>query len=83
MSSLWNVIRSTTPDQQSGATSFYEVLLSSQGSGQFALRRYRSQKGVAGRDQVEDGERPLILGSPVPVTCAEDVFGAIVAAVEG
>ncbi len=47
------LIRSTTPDQQSNATSFYEVLLSSQGRGQFALRRYRSQKGVAGRDQVD------------------------------
>ena len=47
------LIRSTTPDQQSNASSFYEVLLSSQGSGQFTLRRYRSQKGVAGRDQVD------------------------------
>jgi hypothetical protein len=47
------LIRSTTPDQQSNATTFYEVLLSSQGQGQFALRRYRSQKGVAGRDQVD------------------------------
>jgi predicted AlkP superfamily pyrophosphatase or phosphodiesterase len=40
-------------------------------------------KGSHGRDVVDDGERPLILGSPVPVGCAEDVFGAIVAAVEG
>jgi hypothetical protein len=47
------LIRSTTPDQQSNATSFYEVLLSSQGSGQFTLRRYRLQKGVGGRDQVD------------------------------
>jgi hypothetical protein len=48
------LIRSTTPDQQSGGggTSFYEVLLSSHGSGQFTLRRYRSQKG-GGRDQVD------------------------------
>ena len=40
-------------------------------------------KGSHGRDLVEDGERPLVLGSPVPVTCAEDVFGAIAAAVAG
>ena len=38
-------------------------------------------KGSHGRDLVEAGEQPLILGSPVPVTRAEDVFGAIVAAV--
>jgi hypothetical protein len=47
------LIRSTAPAQQSGATTFYEILLSSQGSGQFALRRYRSQKGAAGREQVD------------------------------
>ena len=46
------LIRSTAPAQQSGATTFYEILLSSQGSGQFALRRYRSQKG-GGREQVD------------------------------
>jgi predicted AlkP superfamily pyrophosphatase or phosphodiesterase len=40
-------------------------------------------KGSHGRDKVEEGERPLVIGSPVPVTRAEDVFGAIVAAVEG
>jgi predicted AlkP superfamily pyrophosphatase or phosphodiesterase len=40
-------------------------------------------KGSHGRDLVEAGEQPLILGSPVPVTSAEDVFGAMVAAVGG
>jgi predicted AlkP superfamily pyrophosphatase or phosphodiesterase len=40
-------------------------------------------KGSHGRDVVEDGEKPLILGSPVPVNSAEEVFGAIVRAVEG
>ncbi len=40
-------------------------------------------KGSHGSDVVEDGERPLVIGSPVPVTCAEEVFGAIVKAVEG
>jgi predicted AlkP superfamily pyrophosphatase or phosphodiesterase len=40
-------------------------------------------KGSHGRDVVEAGEQPLILGSPVPVTRAEEVFGAMVAAVAG
>lgn len=40
-------------------------------------------KGSHGRDIVDDTERPLILGSPIPVTCAEDVFAAIIAAVDG
>jgi predicted AlkP superfamily pyrophosphatase or phosphodiesterase len=39
-------------------------------------------KGSHGRDKVDEGERPLVIGSPVPVRRAEDVFGAIVAAVE-
>ncbi len=39
-------------------------------------------KGSHGRDAVDEGERPLILGSPVPVDCAENVFGAILRAVE-
>ncbi len=39
-------------------------------------------KGSHGRDAVDEGERPLILGSPVPVDRAEEVFGAIVRAVE-
>ena len=40
-------------------------------------------KGSHGRDKVEPGERPLIIGSPVPVARAEEVFQAIVMAVEG
>lgn len=40
-------------------------------------------KGSHGRDAVEPGERPLILGAGIPVNAAEDVFRAIVAAVEG
>ncbi|HUG91419.1 MAG TPA: hypothetical protein VML55_11325 [Planctomycetaceae bacterium] len=47
------LIRSTAPDQRPGSTSFYEILLTAQGGGQFALRRYRSQKGLPGRDQVD------------------------------
>jgi predicted AlkP superfamily pyrophosphatase or phosphodiesterase len=38
-------------------------------------------KGSHGRDKVERGEQPLVIGSPIPVTRAEDVFAAIVAAV--
>jgi predicted AlkP superfamily pyrophosphatase or phosphodiesterase len=40
-------------------------------------------KGSHGRDRVEPGEQPLIIGSPVPVTRAEGVFDAIVKAVGG
>jgi predicted AlkP superfamily pyrophosphatase or phosphodiesterase len=39
-------------------------------------------KGSHGRDVVEPGEQPLVIGSSVPVTSAEEVFGAIVSAVE-
>jgi predicted AlkP superfamily pyrophosphatase or phosphodiesterase len=40
-------------------------------------------KGSHGRDLVDEGERPLVIGSPVSVMRVEDIFGAIVAAVEG
>ena len=36
-------------------------------------------KGSHGRDQVPEGERPVLLGSPHPVTAAEDVHRAILA----
>jgi hypothetical protein len=37
------LIRSTPPDQSAaGTTKYYEVMLSSQGSGRFALRRFRN-----------------------------------------
>ena len=39
-------------------------------------------KGSHGRDKVEPGEQPLVVGSPIPVARAEDIFAAIVAAVE-
>jgi hypothetical protein len=35
------LIRSKSPDKRDSATTFYEVLLQSQGAGVFALRRYR------------------------------------------
>lgn len=47
------LIRSTPPDQQQDATTFYEIILQSHSNGQFSLRRYRSEKGRAGRDQVD------------------------------
>jgi hypothetical protein len=47
------LIRSTPPDQSSGSTQFYEVLLSAQTDGTFSLRRYRSHTGQPGRDAVE------------------------------
>ncbi len=47
------LIRSTPPDRQSGATSFYEILLQSQGNGSFSLRRYRTEKQPPARHQVE------------------------------
>jgi predicted AlkP superfamily pyrophosphatase or phosphodiesterase len=39
-------------------------------------------KGSHGRDVVEAGEQPLIMGAGIDVRSAEDVFGAIVAACE-
>ena len=47
------LIRSTPPDRQPGTTRFYEVLLQSHSGGNFSLRRYRSEKGTPGREQVE------------------------------
>lgn len=38
-------------------------------------------KGSHGRDVVPEGELPVLMGSPVPVDGAEDVFGAIRSAV--
>ena len=34
-------------------TQYYEIVLSSQSGGNFALRRFRSTKGQPGRDQVD------------------------------
>lgn len=45
------LIRSTPPDTASipGQTKYYEVLLSSHGSGQFSLRRYQSDRTTGSR----------------------------------
>ncbi len=37
------LIRSKSPDKRDSATTFYEVLLQSQGAGVFTLRRYRRE----------------------------------------
>lgn len=47
------LIRSTPPDQQTGGTQFYEVILQSHSQGNFSLKRYRSEKGTPGRDPVD------------------------------
>lgn len=47
------LIRSTPPDRQAGTTKFYEIMLQAHSGGRFSLRRYRSEKGTPGREQVE------------------------------
>ena len=47
------LIRSTPPDQQLDGTQFYEILLESNTTGNFLLRRYESVKGTSGRTQVD------------------------------
>ena len=47
------LIRSTPPDRQAGTATFYEIMLQAHSGGRFSLRRYRSEKGAPGREQVE------------------------------
>jgi hypothetical protein len=47
------LIRSTPPDRQTAGNQYYEILLQSSGNGQFALRRFRTEKGRTDRDQVD------------------------------
>ena len=47
------LVRSTPPDQQPDGTRFYEILLESNTTGNFSLRRYESIKGSPGRSQVD------------------------------
>lgn len=47
------LIRSTPPQQLSSGAQFYEIILSSAGSGTFLLRRYRSVAGQPGRTAVD------------------------------
>lgn len=47
------LIRSKSPDKRDSATTFYEVLLQSQGAGVFTLRRYRRDTQAASRQAVD------------------------------
>jgi len=47
------LIRSKSPDKRDNATTFYEVLLQSQGAGIFTLRRYRRENAGAPREHVD------------------------------
>ena len=47
------LIRSTPPHRQAGTMKFYEILLQSHSGGNFSLRRFQSETGKPGRDQVE------------------------------
>ncbi len=47
------LIRSTPPHQQSGVTTFYEIVLASHADGNFSLLRFRSEQGQPGRRQVD------------------------------
>lgn len=47
------LIRSTHPDQLPDGTHYYEMVLSSRGTGTFTLRRYQSIKGTPGRTPIE------------------------------
>jgi len=47
------LIRSTPPSQLPDGTQYFEIILSSQSSGTFSLRRYASVKGQPGRQAVD------------------------------
>jgi len=47
------LVRSTPPDRQDEATTFYEILLQSHANGNFTLRRYRTEKKPPARKQVD------------------------------
>ena len=47
------LIRSTPPNQRSGRTRFYEMVLKAHSNGSFSLRRYESEKGTPGRTPVD------------------------------
>ena len=47
------LIRSTQPDQLPDGTQYYEMILSSQGTGTFSLQRFRAIKGTPGRTQID------------------------------
>ncbi len=47
------LVRSNPPDQQPAGAKYYEVLLQSDTSGNFSLRRFEAEKGAPGRIQVD------------------------------
>jgi hypothetical protein len=47
------LVRSTSPDKRGNATTFYEVLLQSQGAGMFTLRRFRREASGTPREHVD------------------------------
>lgn len=47
------LIRSTPPDRSTGATKFYEVLLSAKSNGTFSLKRFAFEPGSSGRQLVD------------------------------
>ena len=47
------LIRSTRPDQLPDGTQYYEMVLSSHGTGTFSLKRFSSIKGTPGRTQID------------------------------
>ncbi len=47
------LIRSIQPDQLPDGAQYYEIILSSQGTGTFTLQRYRSVKGTSGRAPID------------------------------
>lgn len=46
------LLRSNKPDTAAG-TQYYEILLKTSAAGSFSLRRYRAEKGIAGRTPVD------------------------------
>lgn len=46
------LLRSVKPDQLPDGSQYYEIILSSSGSGCFSLKRFRTVKGTPGRDPV-------------------------------
>lgn len=60
------LIRSTPPDAKGNTVQFYEIILASQTDGNFTLRRYRTDKGSAGR-------------TPVEIVCTHEVLKKLVA----
>ncbi len=66
------LIRSTPPSQLPSGAQYFEIILSSQSSGTFSLKRYRSVKGQPGRDPVE-----ITLTHEVLIKLTDDLIDTI------